>query len=131
MNFSAGNIIGSAGQTVTIPINASIVGSYPLRVLMLNLSVVPLDGSPALTSPVSFSQTATALGTPYITDSDGNGNFSAVWLNSTNSGLTGAVTLGTLSVTIPATAGSTAAYDIHFDHASASPNGLAAFPNSS
>ena len=130
VNFSAGNIIGSAGQTVTVPINATIVGGYPLRVLMLNLSVIPLDGSPALITAVSFSQTADSLGTPYTTASDANGNFAAVWLNSTNTGLTGTVTLGTLSVTIPADAGSTAAYDIHFDHASASPNGIAAFPNS-
>jgi hypothetical protein len=34
-----------------------------------------------------------------------------------------------LSVQIPASAGSSAAYDIHFDHASASPNGLGSFPN--
>ncbi len=129
VNFSAGTVIGSAGQTVQIPINATILGSYPLRVLMLNLSVVPLDGSPALTTPVSFNQVASVLGTPYTTTADGNGNFAAVWLNSTNSGLTGTVTLGTLTVTIPASANSLAAYAIHFDHASASPNGLASFPN--
>jgi hypothetical protein len=114
---------------VTIPINASIVGSYPLRVLMLNLSVVPLDGAPVLTSPVSFNQMAATLGTPYTTTSQGNGNLAAVWLNSANDGLTGTVTLGTLSVPIPANASSTAAYAIHFDHASASPNGLGSFPN--
>jgi hypothetical protein len=33
-----------------------------------------------------------------------------------------------LTVTIPANAPSSAAYAIHFDHASASPNGLASFP---
>lgn len=129
VNFTAGDAIGSAGQTIQVPINATILGNYPLRVLMLNLSVVPLDGSPALTAPVSFNQVATTLGAPYTVTSDGNGNYAAVWLNSTNSGLTGTVTLGTLSVTIPATAGNTAAYAIHFDHASASPNGIASFPN--
>jgi hypothetical protein len=36
--------------------------------------------------------------------------------------------LGTLTVTIPANAPSSAAYAIHFDHASASPNGIASFP---
>jgi hypothetical protein len=78
---------------------------------------------------VSFTQTATGLGSPYTTDSDGNGNFAAVWLNYTNGGLMGTVTLGYLNVTIPATATGTVVYAINFDHASASPNGLASFPN--
>ena len=127
VNFTAGDIIGSAGQTVQIPINATIFGNYPLRVLMLNLNVTPLDGSPALTSAVQFTPNA-ALGTPYTTDSKGNGNYSAVWLDSTIAGLTGNATLGTLTVTIPANATSLSAYAIHFDHASASPNGIASFP---
>ncbi len=129
VDFSAGDIVGSAGTTVQVPINATILGNYPLRVLMLNLSVVPLDGSPDLTVPVTFSQTADVIGAPYDTSSQNNDNFAAVWLDSTNGGLTGTVTLGTLSITIPAAGGSKAAYAIHFDHASASPNGLASFPN--
>ena len=129
VDFTAGIVTGSAGQTVQVPINATIVGNYPLRVLMLNLSVVPLDGSPALTSAVTFSQTAAALGAPYTTASDGPGNYAAVWLNSTNTGLTGTVTLGNLFISIPAGANGSAAYSIHFDHASASPNGIGSFPN--
>ena len=127
VNFNASNFLASAGQTIQVPITAQIFGAYPLRVLMLNLTVVPLDGSPALTTPVQFNQTA-PLGAPYTTDSKGNGNYSAVWLNSTIAGLTGTVTLGTLTVTIPANATSQSAYAIHFDHASASPNGIASFP---
>jgi VCBS repeat-containing protein len=127
VNFSATNILASAGQTIQVPITAQIFGAYPLRVLMLNLTVTPLDGSPALTTPVQFIQTA-PLGASYTTDSKGNGNYSAVWLNSTIAGLTGTVTLGTLTVTIPAGASANAAYAVHFDHASASPNGLASFP---
>ena len=127
VNFTAGDIIGSAGQTVQIPINATIFGSYPLRVLMLNLNVTPLDGSPALTSAVQFAPSS-ALGDPYTADSKGNGNYSAVWVDSTISGLTGTANLGTLTVTIPANATSLSAYAIHFDHASASPNGIASFP---
>ena len=110
-----------------IPINATIFGSYPLRVLMLNLNVMPLDGSPALTSAVQFTPSP-ALGDPYTTDSKGNGNYTAVWLDNTISGLTGTATLGTLTVTIPANATGLSAYAIHFDHASASPNGIASFP---
>jgi hypothetical protein len=127
VNFAAGDIQGSAGQVVQIPITATVVGNYPLRLLMLNLTVEPLDGSPALTTPVQFNQMA-PIGAPYTTDSKGNGNYSAVWLNITNAGVTGTVTLGTLSVTIPAGASANAAYAVHFDHASASPNGLASFP---
>ena len=127
VEFSAGDIIGSAGQTVQVPIKANILGNYPLRVLMLNLTVEPLDGSPALTTPVQFTQTA-PLGSPYTSDSIGNGNYSTVWLNSTITGLTGDVVIGTLSVTIPTNASPSSAYAVHFDHASASPNGLASFP---
>jgi hypothetical protein len=127
VNFAATDFIGSAGQTIQVPITARIFGDYPLRVLMLNLNVVPLDGSPALTSPVQFLPNA-ALGAPGMSASTGNGNYAAAWLNSTNTGLTGTASLGTLVVTIPASASSSAAYAIHFDHASASPNGLASFP---
>jgi hypothetical protein len=94
---------------------------------MLNLTVVPVDGSPALTTPVQFTQTA-PLGAPYTTDTKGNGNYSAAWLDSSISGLTDNITIGTLTVTIPAGASATAAYAVHFDHASASPNGIASFP---
>ena len=127
VDFAGGDCIASAGQTVSIPITANIFGDYPLRVLMLNLTVVPLDGSPALTTPATFSANS-ALGTPWTTDHQGNGNYSAVWLDSTISGLTGNATLGTLTVAIPTNATSSSAYAIHFDHASASPNGLASFP---
>jgi len=129
VNFSAGTITNClAGQAVSIPITASIFGSYPLRALMLNLSVDPLDSSPALTTQISFTQNAAVLGAPYTSSAIDKNNFSAVWLNSTNAGLTGTVTIGTLTVTIPSGASSNAAYAVHFDHASASPNGIASFP---
>ena len=127
VDFAAGDFQATAGSTIQIPITASIFGDYPLRVLMLNLTVVPLDGSPALTTPVSFSYNA-ALGSPWTTDQKGNGNYSAAWLNSGISGLTGNVAIGTLTVTIPTNAASLSAYAVHFDHASASPNGLVSFP---
>jgi hypothetical protein len=127
VNFAAADFTASAGQTVQIPITAKIFGNYPLRVLMLNLSVEPLDGSPALTSAVQFTPNA-ALGTAAMTSATGNGNYAATWLNSAIAGLTGTASLGTLTVTIPANAPSSAAYAIHFDHASASPNGIASFP---
>jgi hypothetical protein len=139
VNFSSTDYLASAGQTLTIPINASIFGPYPMRMLMLNLSVVPLDGSPALTVPVTFSPNsalAAAFGstTPVYSDSHGNGNYAAAWLpNSTQMpyqlpGLSNNATIGNLTVTIPANAASSSAYAIHFDVASASPSGLLAFP---
>jgi len=101
---------------------------------MLNLSVDSVTNAPLLTSPIQFNQTATALGNPYTTDSTGNGNYAAVWLNDSSEGATGAgvsgtVILGYLAVPIPANATSGAAYGVFFDHASASPNGLGSFPN--
>ena len=127
INFAAADFTATAGQTLQVPITAKIFGDYPLRVLMLNLSIEPLDGSPALTTPIQFKPNA-ALGTAAMSSSTGNGSYAATWLNSTIAGLTGTATLGTLIVTIPANAPSSAAYAIHFDHASASPNGIASFP---
>lgn len=127
VNFAAADFSASAGQTLQIPITAKIFGDYPLRVLMLNLSVEPLDGSPALTTPIQFKPNA-ALGAAAMTSSTENGNYAGTWLNSAIAGLTGDVTVGILTVTVPANAPSSAAYAIHFDHASASPNGIASFP---
>jgi hypothetical protein len=132
--FTAGNTNISAGKVVKIPITATVSGSYSLRLLMLNLSVVPLADTPSLTVPVTFKQSATALGPPELSDSTGNGNYAAVWLNDPSKGATGkgytnTVTLGTLSVTIPANAPHGGGYGVIFDHAAASPNGLASFPN--
>jgi hypothetical protein len=127
VNFAAVDTLTTAGATVQVPITANVLGGYPLRVLMLNLTVTPLDGSPDLTTPVQFTQTASMLGTPLTTGSEGNDNYAAVWLDSTSSGLTGNSTIGYLTITVPANAASNSAYAIHFDHASASPNGLASF----
>jgi hypothetical protein len=126
VKFAAADFRATAGQTLQIPITAQITGNYPLRVLMLNLSVNPLDGSPALTASVQFTPNP-ALGQPTLTLSKTQNNYGASWLNSGISGLTSNAVLGTLTVTVPATAGANSAYAIHFDHASASPNGLAAF----
>lgn len=127
VQFAAGDAVAAAGQTIQIPITANIFGSYPLRVLALNLTVVPLDGSPAITQPVQFTPAA-GLGQPTIAAPKYAANYSAVWLNSQISGLTGNATIGTLTITLPAGAPSSAAYAIHFDHASASPNGIVPFP---
>src|ERR1017187_7441210 len=103
VNFAAADFAASAGQTLQIPITAKIFGGYPLRVLMLNLTVQPLDGSPALTSPIQFKPNV-ALGSPAMSSSTGNANYAATWLDSTITGLTGTAHLGTLTVTVQANA---------------------------
>jgi hypothetical protein len=127
VNFSSTDVLANAGQTVQVPISAKIFGDYPLRVAMLSLTVDPLSGSPPLTRPVQFTANP-ALGQPTIAGSSGNNTYAATWLNKNISGLTGSASLGTLSFQVPSNAPSTAVYAIHFDHASASPNGLASFP---
>jgi hypothetical protein len=140
VNFTAGDYQATPGQQISIPVTASVFGAYPLSVLMLNISVVPLDGSPALTTPVLFT-----LNSPFnnlnnynpgaagLQDSFGNGNYSVALLPKQfpipqNLGVTGNAVIGTLTITIPANATSLSAYAVHFDHASASPSGLISFP---
>lgn len=128
VQFLAGDATGSPGQTLHIPITARVQGRYPLRVLMLNLSVQPLENSPALTDAITFTPSP-ALGSPtsgFIRQQ--TNSYGAAWLNAAVAGLTGDAPLGTLSVKIPSNAPPWAAYAIHFDHASGSPNGLGAFP---
>lgn len=127
LSFASADFIASAGQTVQVPITAQTLGDYPLRVAMISLSIKPLDGSPELTTPIQFTPSS-ALGQPAITFNPGNSTYAATWLNSTIAGVKGTATLGTLKITVPAGAATSAAYAIHFDHASGSPNGLASFP---
>src|SRR5213075_1758012 len=109
-----------------VPINAKIRGPYSLRVMALGLTVQPLDGSPAITTPVQFLNSA--LGAPTMSESRGPAKYAAAWLNQAVTGLTGDVQLGTLQITLPADCPASAAYAIHFDHASGSPNGMVPFP---
>jgi hypothetical protein len=136
VSFSAGDAVTTAvpGQSVQvqIPITANIIGDYPLRVLGLNLTVRPLDGSPAVKQDVQF--TPAALGQPYYPPTVKGGKFAAVWwpsapIDDSTPGLSSNVNLGTLTVTLPTNVTSQAAYAIHFDHASGSPNGLISFPD--
>jgi len=127
VNFAAADFQVVPGQTINVPITAQIVGSFPLRVLALSLSVRALDGSPQLTTPVQFTANP-ALGTPLLVTTNGDAGYASTWLDSTIAGLTGTASIGTLQITIPTNATGNSAYDIHFDHVSGSPNGLASFP---
>jgi hypothetical protein len=129
VSFVASDAQGSAGHIVQIPITANVFGSYPLRVLGLNLTVYPLDGSSDLTQPVQFTPAA-GLGQPTapFSSTKGNDSYAAAWLDSTISGLSGNATIGILTITLPASATSMSAYAVHFNVASGSPNGLGVFP---
>jgi hypothetical protein len=115
------------GQSVQVPVRAKITGEYPLRVLMLNLAVEPLDGSPALPATVQFIPAAT-LGTPALTSSQAVNDFAGAWLDRSVGGLIGDAVVGYLQVAIPTEAKASAAYRIRFEHASGSPTGLGLFP---
>jgi fibronectin type 3 domain-containing protein/sugar lactone lactonase YvrE len=131
VNFATTDYLATAGQVLQIPVTAKVFGTYPLRVAMLNISIVPLEGSPAVTTPLSFTPngTNTALGSPYLAMYATNGNYAAAWLDSTIKGISNSsAVIGTLSVTIPTNATSMSSYAIHFDHASGSPNGIGSFP---
>src|SRR6185503_9971869 len=112
--------------SLQIPITARVSGGYPVRVLGLSVSVEPLEGAPDVTSTVQFAP-ATGLGQPAFVAGKGAANYSAAWLNNTVAGISDGNVVGVLQITIPTNATSTSAYAIHFDHASASPNGIAKF----
>lgn len=125
--FAVGPVHGAGGEAVVAPIQAQITGDYPVRVLMMNLQVVPLNGAPPLSEPVQFVPVA-ELGQPTLTSSSGPDNYAAAWLDNTVPGLYGTNLVGNLRVTLPESAGPDASYQIEFIHISASPNGVVLFP---
>jgi hypothetical protein len=126
ITVAADQVLSGGNSTVQVPIRVVAADTLPVTVMMLRVEVEPLDGSPPLTSPVTFSSAA-SLGTSYTTTSQDKNDFAGVWLNSTNAGIVGTGIIGTLTVTLPAGVNSSSAYLVHFDHFSASPNGLALF----
>jgi hypothetical protein len=124
---TASDLQTEPGKTAFVSILAQIKGKYPVRVLMFNLNVRPLDGSPALTQPLKFTP-ARGLGQPTLQSARGPANYAAAWMNTAVAGLWGTNEIGVLQVTIPTNAPAQAAYKIEFEHFSASPNGLALFP---
>jgi sugar lactone lactonase YvrE len=127
ITVAAGRIQAAAGQTVQVPIQVLAADPvYPIRVLALNVDLIPLDGSPAITNTVTVTPAAT-LGAPTFTDSQYVENYAATWLDSTVSGVSGTNLLGTVSITLPPNVTANSSYLVHFEHFSASPNGLALF----
>lgn len=126
VTLTVGEVNAGLGRTVAVPLPVEISGGLPLRVLMLNLRVSPLNGAPELRQPLRF-VAAKELGQPALTTARGAANFAGAWLDSKVAGVRGSTSLGTLYVTAPADAPANSAYKIEVDHFSASPNGLGLF----
>jgi hypothetical protein len=126
-SFSAPDLTVTGSQLLDIPILAQITGKYAARICMLNLEVEPLDGSPALTESVEFVPNAN-LGQPTLSSSRGLANYGAAWLDRSVTGIKGDTQVGVLRVKLPPNLPAEAAYRLRFEHISASPNGLAIFP---
>jgi sugar lactone lactonase YvrE len=127
ITVAADQIQSGGNLSVQVPIRVLAADPiYPVRVLMQNVEVEPLDGSPPITSAISFATGANLSSQP-LSSSQGPNNYAGAWLDSTVSGVSGTNIIGTLSVTLPSNVTTNSAYRVHFDHFSASPNGLALF----
>jgi hypothetical protein len=125
-SLSVGETMASPNSVLELPVQLDIAPGYAARVMMLNVTVEALDGSPRITAPIRL-QTAPAFQNPELSDSRGPNNYSAAWLNNEIPGMSGNSLFAILTTQIPASAGSRAAYRVHFDHFSVSPNGMALF----
>jgi sugar lactone lactonase YvrE len=125
--LTADLVTGRPGQRVRVPIRVRVSGPLPLRILLLNLEVLPVEGAPLLDVPVLFTS-AGELGRPTVSHSRQPWNFAGAWLDASAPGIQGDGLLGYLDITLPATTSDTDAYRVHFARVSASPNGLGLFP---
>ncbi len=119
---------GSLGAQVPVRVLAADA-VYPIRVALLNVEILPLDGSPAVSTSISFSS-STNLGSPYATLSKAVNNYAGAWLNSEVTGVAGNNVLGTLNVVLPPSVTANSAYLVKIDTFSASPNGFSLFKSS-
>lgn len=125
--FEVKDVQGAPGELVVAPVMAEIHGENPIRVLMLHLNVSALNGAPPLTSKIQFLPSF-RLGKADMEFSPSNSSYAGAWLDEGITGLTGVTQVGILRFTIPDTATEDAVYSVQMTHASASPNGLSAFP---
>jgi len=126
ISVAADQVQAGGSLTVQVPVRVLSADALPVRVFMFNAVIEPLDGSPPVTSPVTLTA-VTNLGSPWGTASQNVNNYIAAWLDSTVAGVSGTNILGTLNVTLPSNVNANSAYLVHFEHFSASPNGLALF----
>jgi sugar lactone lactonase YvrE len=119
ISFFADHIVGGAGETVTVPIRATVRGSASLSALALNILVDVIDSSgPNITQQVSFN--STLLGAPFVSASAVPQNIAMSWFNPGIGAVRGEIVVGQLTVTLPAGATAATAYSVRFDHVSMS-----------
>jgi sugar lactone lactonase YvrE len=126
ITVGADTVQAGGNRTVQVPVRVLAADSLPIRVLAMNIDIIPLDGSPAVTNTVTFS-TAAGLGPPYTSMSQGANNYAAAWLDSTVAGVAGTSVIGSFTVTLPPNVTPNSSYLVHFEHFSASPNGIGLF----
>jgi hypothetical protein len=119
------DVLAAPASVLQLPIRVQ-VEAYALRTLLMNVSVEALDGSPGVVDNVQV-QMAPTFGAPEISDSRRANNVAGAWLDNQIAGVSGNSVLALLTVRVPAGAGPGAAYRVHFDHFSGSPNGVALF----
>lgn len=124
-----GSDIQTPDTALDIPITAEVAGGIPMRVFMMDVRVESLDGSPDVTNAVTFTPVENLASGSQLTMSKAAYDFSGAWLSPDVPGVAGTNVIGTLSVVFPPSVKTNSAYLIHFDHFSASPNGLAIFPS--
>ena len=128
VRFHFGAVRGKPGQTVSVPVYASVKGPYPLRTLLLRLKVKAIDGPTGLTQAVQF-YPHPLLGMPQLGGHGTVEGYGAAWVDPNNSGLSGDALIGTLRIAIPAEADANTAVLLEFEQASASPNGVGVLPS--
>lgn len=128
LTVAAGQVQTGGGLTAQVPVQIIGSNSLPTRVLLFNLEVDPLDGSPPITNAITFTPSvAIASAANTLSSSSAPNEYAAAWLDSTVSGVTGTNIIGTLSITLPPNVNAQSAYKVHFNKFSASPNGIADF----
>jgi hypothetical protein len=118
-------IASSSSVVVPLRVLAGDPNNLALHALMFDVSLEALDGSPAVTTPVTFTPSAN-LGSPLATMSKGPSDYAGVWLN-TNVGISGSGIIGTLTFMLPDGVSSASAYRVLISGFSGSPNGLGVF----
>ncbi|HEX4122203.1 MAG TPA: hypothetical protein VH619_16420 [Verrucomicrobiae bacterium] len=127
VTVAADQVVTGGSLNVQVPIRVLSADALPLRVLMFNVEIDPLDGSPAITNAVSFSA-VTNLSTSNILTAGLDVNmYAEAFLDPSVSGVSGTNIIGTVNITLPANVNTNSSYLVHFDHFSASPNGIALF----
>ncbi len=110
-----------------MPVRVLAADTLPVRVFMLNVDIDPLDGSPAITSAATFSPVTNLGALRDLPPQAASTITPPPGLTRPSAGVSGTNLIGTLTITLPSTVTTNSAYRVHFNHFSASPNGLALF----